>query len=39
MSISAKSEGMLTLEATLRTYRHLDPDELAAQVKATEMGK
>ena len=39
MSISAKSEGMLTLEATLRTYRHLDPDELAAQVKATGMGK
>ncbi len=39
MAIWSRSEGALTLEATVRTYRHLDPDELAAQARGAEVGK
>jgi type IV pilus assembly protein PilO len=33
---SAGKDGMLSMEATAKTFRYLDPDEVAAQRKATE---
>ncbi len=39
MTIWPPPEGALTLETTVRTYRHLDPDELAVQAKRAEVGK
>ncbi len=39
MAIWPRPEGALALEATVRTYRHLDPGELAAQAKLAEVGK
>jgi len=39
MTIWPRPEGALTLETTVRTYRHLDPDELALQAKRAEVGK
>ena len=39
MAIWSRPEGALTLETTVRTYRHLDPDELAAQARGAEVGK
>ena len=39
MTIWPRTEGTLTLETTVRTYRHLDPYELAAQAKRAEVGK
>jgi type IV pilus assembly protein PilO len=33
-SESSKSDNLLTLEATVRTFRYLDPDEIALQKKA-----
>jgi type IV pilus assembly protein PilO len=39
MTIWPRPEGALTLETTVRTYRHLDPDELAVQAERAEVGK
>jgi type IV pilus assembly protein PilO len=39
MTIWPRPEGALTLETTVRTYRHLDPDELAARASGAEVGK
>jgi type IV pilus assembly protein PilO len=39
MTISPKAEGALTLETTVRTYRYLDPGEVAAQTKNPKEGK
>ena len=39
MTIWPRPEGALMLETTVRTYRHLDRDELAAQVRGPEVGK
>jgi type IV pilus assembly protein PilO len=35
LSVSPAREGMLSLDATAKTFRYLDPDEVAAQRKAT----
>jgi type IV pilus assembly protein PilO len=34
VSIQASKEGLLTMDATARTFRYLDDEELAAQRKA-----
>jgi len=39
MTITPKAEGALTLETTVRTYRYLDPGEVAAQAKGGKEGK
>src|SRR5512137_2430016 len=39
LSISTGRAGSLTLDATAKTYRYLDPEELAAQRKATQPAK
>ena len=39
MTITPKAEGALTLETTVRTYRYLDPGEVAAQAKSTKEAK
>ena len=39
MTITPKAEGALTLETTVRTYRYLDPAEVAAQAKGGKEGK
>jgi type IV pilus assembly protein PilO len=39
MSLSTGKGGNLTLDATAKTYRYLDQDELAAQRKAKQPGK
>lgn len=38
VSIAAGKEGLLTMDATARTFRYLDEDEIAAQRKATRKG-
>jgi type IV pilus assembly protein PilO len=35
LSISPKSDGTLAMDATAKTFRYLDPDEVAAQRKVT----
>lgn len=39
LSIVPAKDGMLTMDATAKTFRYLDPDEVAAQHKATELKK
>ncbi|MGH8820040.1 MAG: type 4a pilus biogenesis protein PilO [Rhodoferax sp.] len=39
LSIVPAKDGMLTMDATAKTFRYLDPDEVAAQRKATEPKK
>lgn len=39
LTITPKAEGALTLETTVRTYRYLDPAEVAAQAKPAKEGK
>ncbi len=39
LTITPKAEGALTLETTVRTYRYLDPVEVAAQAKPSKEGK
>ena len=39
LTITPKAEGGLTLETTVRTYRYLDPAEVAAQAKSAKGGK
>ncbi|HXE22028.1 MAG TPA: type 4a pilus biogenesis protein PilO [Rhodoferax sp.] len=39
LSIVPAKDGMLTMDATAKTFRYLDPDEVAAQHKATEPKK
>ena len=39
LTITPKAEGSLTLETTVRTYRYLDPGEVAAQAKLAKEGK
>ena len=39
MTISPRVDGALTLDATVRTYRYLDPGELASQGKGSKEGK
>lgn len=39
MTISPKVDGALTLDATVRTYRYLNPGELAPQAKGPKEGK
>lgn len=39
MTIWPRPEGALTLETTVQTYRHLDPDELAVRARGVEVGK
>ena len=38
LGIAPQREGVLLLEATAKTYRYLDPDEVAAQKKVTKPG-
>jgi type IV pilus assembly protein PilO len=35
LSVSPKADGTLTLDATAKTFRYLDSDEVSAQRKAT----
>jgi type IV pilus assembly protein PilO len=37
--LAASKDGMLSMEATAKTFRYLDADEVAAQRKATEGAK
>jgi type IV pilus assembly protein PilO len=39
MNLSTGKDGMLTLEAVAKTFRYLDPDEVAAQRKVTDATK
>jgi type IV pilus assembly protein PilO len=39
LTITPRDEGALTLETTVRTYRYLDPSEVAAQTKGPKEGK
>jgi type IV pilus assembly protein PilO len=39
MTIAPRPDGTLMLDATAKTYRYLDKDEVAAQQKATTGGK
>lgn len=39
ITITPKAEGSLTLETTVRTYRYLDPGEVAAQSKGAKEAK
>ena len=34
LSINPKSDGTLSMDATAKTFRYLDPDEVATQRKA-----
>ena len=38
MLISPSRDGMLQMEATAKTFRYLDPEEVAAQRKAIKPG-
>jgi type IV pilus assembly protein PilO len=39
LSITPAKDGMLTMDATAKTFRYLDPDEVAAQRKAADSKK
>lgn len=39
LTITPRDEGALTLETTVKTYRYLDPSEVAAQTKGPKEGK
>jgi len=39
ITIGSRPEGALTLETTVQTYRHLDPDEVVGQVKGAEVSR
>jgi type IV pilus assembly protein PilO len=39
LNVTTSRSGNLTLDATAKTYRYLDPEELAAQRKAKEPAK